>query len=258
MANFENHAPGSFCWIELATTDQPAAKKFYSDLLGWTATDSPMGPDGVYTIFKLNGRDAGAAYTMHQEQRQQGVPPNWALYIATDNADQTAAQTAKLGGTVLAPAFDVVTFGRMAVLQDPTAAIFCLWQSKQSHGLGVKNENNSFCWADLSTGDPRRASEFYTSLFGWEINKGEGDDYLHIKNGEDFIGGIPPAQHRNPNVPAHWLIYFQVANVEGTTEKVKQLGGAIHMPARHMENVGTFSIVADPQGATFALFKSAR
>jgi predicted enzyme related to lactoylglutathione lyase len=82
--------------------------------------------------------------------------------------------------------------------------------------------------------------------------------YLHIKNGEHFIGGIPPATHRNPNAPPHWLVYFQVADAEAATAKASQLGGKILMPARKMENVGTWSIVADPQGAVFALFKSAR
>ena len=44
------HAPGSFCWIELATTDGPGAKKFYTELFGWEAQDNPIGPDMVYTM----------------------------------------------------------------------------------------------------------------------------------------------------------------------------------------------------------------
>jgi hypothetical protein len=44
------HAPGSFCWAELATTDGPGAKKFYTELFGWEAHDSPIGPDMVYTM----------------------------------------------------------------------------------------------------------------------------------------------------------------------------------------------------------------
>ncbi len=55
MANIEKHKAGNFCWIELATSEQGAAKKFYSELFGWTANDNPMGPDDVYTIFELTG-----------------------------------------------------------------------------------------------------------------------------------------------------------------------------------------------------------
>jgi uncharacterized protein len=260
MANIDTHAPGSFCWFELATTDQNAAKNFYASLFGWTVVDSPMGPDDFYSMFKLDGRDAGAAYTMRKEQRAQGVPPHWMLYISVPNADQSVSKAAQGGATVLAPAFDVMDIGRMAVIQDPTGAIFSLWQSNKHHGTGIGGVDNTVCWADLSTPDPQRAKKFYSELFGWEIMAGPNDPsgYLHIKNGEHFIGGIPPAEHRNPNAPPHWLLYFQVADVEASTEKAKQLGGKILMPPRKMENVGTWSIVSDPQGAVFALFKSAR
>jgi predicted enzyme related to lactoylglutathione lyase len=47
MPHIDKHQPGSFCWIELATTDQPAAKKFYSSLFGWQVNDMPMGPTDV-------------------------------------------------------------------------------------------------------------------------------------------------------------------------------------------------------------------
>ncbi|MGC2697002.1 MAG: VOC family protein [Candidatus Angelobacter sp.] len=259
MANIDKHPAGSFCWVELATTDQDAAKNFYTALFGWSVVDSPIGPNDFYSSFKLAGRDTGAAYTMRKEQRAQGVPPHWMLYIAVDNADQAVTKAAQIGGTVLAPAFDVMDIGRMAVVQDPTGAIFSLWQAKKQSGIGISGDN-TFCWADLSTPKPDQAAKFYSDLFGWQVMKDEKDPsgYTHIKNGENFIGGIPPAEHRNPNAPPHWLLYFQVVDVEASTAKAAQLGGKVLMPARKMENVGTWSIVADPQGAVFALFKSAR
>ncbi len=260
MTNVDKHSPGSFCWIELATTDQNAAKSFYTSLFGWAVTDNPMGPGDFYSIFKLHGRDAAAAYTMRKDQREQGVPPNWSLYIAVESADQAAAKAAQAGGKVLAPAFDVMDVGRMAVLQDPTGAVFCVWQAKKTQGIGVAGEPGAFCWADLSTPDPDRAAKFYSALFGWKVEKGEKDPsgYLHVKNGEAFIGGIPPAAHRDPKTPPHWLSYFMVADVAASSEKATQLGAKMLMPPQNMEGVGTWSIVADPQGAVFALFKSGR
>src|SRR5271166_6536704 len=124
MSQIDSHPPGSFCWLELATTDQTAAKSFYSSLFGWTPSDSPLGPDAVYTIFKIEGRDATAAYTMFPEQRAMGIPPNWMLYVSVANADDAAKRAKAAGGTVLKDAFDVVESGRMAVLQDPTGAVF--------------------------------------------------------------------------------------------------------------------------------------
>ena len=74
MANITKHPAGSFCWIELSTTDQDAAKNFYTSLFGWGVVDSPMGPDDFYSMFKLDGRDTGAACTLRKEQRDEGVP----------------------------------------------------------------------------------------------------------------------------------------------------------------------------------------
>ena len=101
MSHIDSHPPDSFCWLELATTDQAAAKSFYSSLFGWTSSDSPLGPGEVYTIFKLDGRDAAAGYTMFAEQRSQGVPPNWMLYISVNSADDAAKRAKTAGGTVL-------------------------------------------------------------------------------------------------------------------------------------------------------------
>jgi predicted enzyme related to lactoylglutathione lyase len=260
MANVDKHPVGSFCWIELATTDQNQAKRFYSTLFGWVVTDNPMEPGEFYSIFKIDDRDAAAAYTMRKEQRAQGVPPHWMLYVAVDSADQTAAKAAQAGGTVMAPAFDVMDVGRMAVVQDPTGATFAAWQPKRHSGTGIAHVNGTLCWADLSTPDPTRAGKFYSDVFGWKLEKGDKDPtgYLHIKNGEHFIGGIPPASHRPPNAPAHWMIYFQVGDVAASTAQAAKLGAKVLMPAQDMEGVGAWAILADPQGAVFAIFKSAR
>lgn len=260
MANIDRHAAGSFCWIELSTSDQNAAKSFYTSLFGWEANDMPMGPNDFYTIFRLRGRDAAAGCTLRPEQRAQGVPPHWMIYIAVDNADATVAKAQQLGGTILAPAFDVMDAGRMAVVQDPTGAVFCPWQANQSNGIGIANVAGTLCWADLSTPDPKRASDFYSGLFGWQLIADPKDPsgYLHIKNGEHHIGGIPPAAYRQPGVPPHWMAYFQVDDVDAAANKAKEMGANLCLAPMTMEGVGRMSVIGDPQGAAFAIFKSAR
>ncbi len=258
MPHVDKHPPGSFCWIELATTDQNAAKNFYTSLFGWTVNDIPMGPAGVYTIFQLDGRDAAAGCALRPEELAQGAPPHWNLYIAVDDADQAVERAAHLGGPSFGPAFDVPGAGRMAVLQDPTGAVFSIWQPKGNNGLGITGEPGSFCWADLNTPRPEHAKRFYSALFGWELMVGENDSsgYLHIKNGETFIGGVPPAGQRDPNAPAHWMIYFWVSDVDATAAQAKELGAKLYMPPTTIENVGRMAVLADPQGAVSAIFKA--
>lgn len=254
--------PGSFTWVELATTDQNAAKNFYGSLFGWQAEDSPMGPGQVYTTFKLQGKSAAAGYTLQQEQAARGVPPHWMVYVGVTNADATAARAAELGGKVPMPPFDVFTYGRMAVLQDPTGAVISVWQNKTHTGIQVVEAEGTLCWADLITSDPDRAGKFYSNLFGWKLSADTDDNppsgYTHIQNGEDFIGGIPPAKYSNPNIPAHWMVYFQANDCFVLAEKARSLGAKFHMEPTSMENVGKFAVLADPQGASFALFQSTR
>jgi uncharacterized protein len=258
MPNIEKHAPGSFCWIELATTDQNAAKQFYGKVFGWEANDMPMGPNDVYTIFRLGGRDAAAAYTMREEQRQSGMPPNWLLYVAVESADDAAKRAADLGGKVLMAPFDVFDIGRMAVIQDPTGAVFAIWEAKRHVGTTITGEKGTLCWADLLTPDPEAATRFYSQLFGWKLEKGKDDSsgYLHIKNGDQFIGGVPPVQHRDANAPPHWLAYFEIANCDSTTATATQLGARAYVEPMTIENVGRWSVLADPQGAVFAAFQT--
>src|SRR5205823_14635113 len=100
MPTVTQHAPGTFCWPELATSDQEGAKRFYTSLFGWTFTDHEMGPSGLYAMFEKDGKEVGAVYTINAEQKKAGVPPNWGSYVAVENVDDAAKRAAKLGGKI--------------------------------------------------------------------------------------------------------------------------------------------------------------
>jgi predicted enzyme related to lactoylglutathione lyase len=256
MAIVERYKPGSFCWIELGTTDQAAAREFYGALFGWSVQEMPMGPDDFYHFYQLEGHPAAAGYKLRPEQTAQGVPPNWRLYIATENVDASAPLAASLDGKVLAGPFDVYDAGRMAMVQDPTGATFALWQAKRAIPA-ISAVPGTMCWADLATRDVPAAKVFYEGLFGWKIFVSDKDanGYLHIQNGEDFIGGIPPSQYMPPGAPPHWLIYFYVADCDASAAQVTQLGGRIFTGPMSIPKVGRMAVVADPQGAVFSLFQ---
>jgi uncharacterized protein len=261
MPLMKTHAPGDFCWIELGTTDQTAAKKFYMELFGWTVDEFPMGPNDFYTMFQIDGRDVGAAYTLRPDQRAHGVPAHWNLYVAVENADTASSRATELGAKVLAPAFDVFDVGRMAVLQDPTGAAFSVWQAKRHSGFGIKGVHGTFCAADLSTSDQEEASRFYERLFGWRIGKEDENpahNYYHLFNHDEFIGGILPPAFRNPETPSYWQIYLQVADCDAVCAKAKNLGVNLYMPPMKVEDIGRMAVMADPHGAVFAVFEVAR
>jgi predicted enzyme related to lactoylglutathione lyase len=149
--------------------------------------------------------------------------------------------------------------GWMSVIQDPTGAHFCLWQAASSTGIGIANEENTFCWADLLTPDRDAARKFYEGLFGWTLTAGEGKDpagYLHIVNGDQMIGGMPPSDVMQPGMHPHWSIYYLVADCAAAAAKATSLGAQVYVPPMTIEGAGIMSVIADPQGAVFAVFKS--
>jgi len=122
MVEKAKYDPGTFCWVELASKDGAAAKRFYTSLFGWEVDDMPV-PDGsTYSMLKKNGKQVAALYQLGPQQ--QGVPPHWNSYVSVASADASAAKAKQLGGKVVLESFDVMDAGRMAIVSD-TATHSC-------------------------------------------------------------------------------------------------------------------------------------
>lgn len=251
------HAPGTFCWVDLSAHDAEAAKRFYPALLGWSVNDMRYGEaeHEVYTMYEVDGRQVAASAAMGEDQKAMGVPPFWLSYIAVEDADAAAARAGELGGSVLAGPFDVFEAGRMAIVQDPTGAMFALWQPKSHTGVGLRDQPGSLCWNELGTTDTGRAREFYTSLFGWTAQEMDtGVSYTMFMQGEQMVGGMyritPDMQ-----MPSNWLPYFAVDDADATAERARSLGGQVLMDPQDIPGIGRFVLLQDPQGAMFYVIK---
>jgi predicted enzyme related to lactoylglutathione lyase len=258
MPEVKSHAPGSFCWFELNTSDPVGAKKFYSGVFDWQAEDTPAGPEMVYTVLKVRGLEIGALCGLQPDQKAQGVPPHWMTYIAVESADAAAEKARSLGATVLAGAFDVMDVGRMAVVRDPQGAVFCVWQAKAHIGARLVGDVGSFCWDELWTTNRKKATEFYKGLFGWTGKDGDMGDmgvYVEWANKGQPIGGMMEITPQMGPVPPNWLPYFRVEDCDATAQKAKSSGGMLMVPPQDIPNVGRFSVIGDPQGAMFAIIK---
>ena len=121
--------PGTLCWTELATPDVPAAKSFYSDVLGWQTDDQPMG-EFTYTVVRPAGGDAssgqGGIMPLSPEMAAAGATTRWQPYFEVADCDAAAAAVTANGGTVVVPASDVPGVGRFAVALDPDGAQFAV------------------------------------------------------------------------------------------------------------------------------------
>ena len=260
MPQFTQHAPGTFSWPELATTDQTGAVAFYRALFGWGVNDQPIGPTEMYSLLQLNGNDVGAAYTIRDDEKKMGIPPHWNMYISVQNVDDSTTRAQELGASVIVPPFDVMDAGRMSVLRDPAGAMFQLWQAGRSIGAKTLGEPGALCWTELTTSDTAAAEKFYVALLGWSAKHNAPQSPMPYTEftvkGADrpSVGMMPKPPHLPPDVPSFWLPYFMVTDVDGTAAKGSSLGGKTHFGPMDLPGTGRFAVLADPQGAAFAVF----
>lgn len=260
MPTMTAYAPGTFSWTDLAAHDTRAAERFYTALFGWTAEHTRFGPDedDVYVMLRKEGRDAAALYRMDPTQQSQGVTSSWLNYVTVTSAADAAVLTRALGGVVLADAFKVMDMGRMALLADPEGAVIAAWEPGNHIGAGVKDEPGTLCWNELGTRNPERAAAFYAGLFGWTATPFEGSDapYTVFMNGDAQAGGMFTLTPEMGAMPPAWTPYFAVEDPDDTARRVEALGGTVLHPPHDLP-VGRWSLLRDPQGATFNVIRFA-
>ena len=112
-------------WVEHMGADRAAAVGFYTSLFGWGSNDMDMGePVGIYSMFLLEGTPIAGCMQVPGDQ----VPPNWTIYLHTDNLESTCEKVTASGGSVMQPPMDIGQFGRIAIAADCCGAVFGLHQ----------------------------------------------------------------------------------------------------------------------------------
>ena len=115
---------------------------------------------------------------------------------------------------------------------------------------------NAFVHVELHTGDTKAAKKFYSELFSsWKLeDMSMGDfDYTMVQVGEGTGGGM--MKKPMPEAPSMWLAYIQVDNLASSTAQAEKLGGKLIQPITEVPEMGSFSIIADPDGAVFGLWE---
>lgn len=254
MPEVTGHAPGSFCWVDLSTTDAEASRSFYSRLLGWTAIDNPVGEGMVYSMMQKNGMNVCGLYEMGPDM--EGVHPHWSSYISVPDVDAAVEKVAAAGGSLIMGPGDVFEAGRMAFASDPAGAAFGLWQPREHIGAQLIYSPGSLGWNELYTCDTEAAAAFCASVFGWGRSvthpDPQGGQYHEFTNGESPVGGMRQIKPEWGEVPPNWSVYFCVDDCAASLELAESMGAAVVLPLTQVDNI-RFVFLKDPQEIYFGL-----
>jgi predicted enzyme related to lactoylglutathione lyase len=117
---------GTLCWNELNTWKLEAAKKFYSEVFGWTYEG-----DDTYAQPLVDGKAVGGMMPLSTDRMPAETPEHWLVYFAVDDVNKSAAEIKNLGGTTMMEPFDAGGVGKMVVAADPQGAVFAVIQLNQ-------------------------------------------------------------------------------------------------------------------------------
>lgn len=259
MGERSSYEHGTFSWVDHASPDPEAAKRFYAAVFDWDYDDRPVGEGVVYSMALRDGKAVAAIGPQVQAERERDVPAHWNNYVTVRDLDDVSSRVEALGGRLEAPPFEVMDAGRMAVVLDPGGAHLCLWEARANPGAALVNAPGALCWNEVATRDPEAAQRFYSGLLGWSFAEIAGIPdmrYWTILNGERANGGMRLLGDEVPaETPPHWLAYFAVEEVETSARKAADAGGQVLVPKTGANEGNWFAVIADPAGAVFAIFE---
>jgi hypothetical protein len=234
---------GMITWHELFTTDVERAIAFYTELLGAEIETASMG-DFDYQMLNKDGR-SHAGFV----KDEQGVAPShWYPYIHSDDVDVSVQAATAAGAQLIHGPTDIADMLRFAVLGDPQHATFGLITGEGNPPQGL------FAWDELHAADLGAAESFYGTVAGWRTEDFM-EGYRAWYSADAMVGGL--MQKQGESAPTLWLPYLAVDDTDAATAQAQELGATVMLDPTTMDDVGRFSVVADPVGAAVGLHKSA-
>ncbi|WP_158678637.1 VOC family protein [Streptomyces sulphureus] len=241
--------------MNLATRDLPAAREFYTAVLGWTFR-SASHEDNYLIAFLDDTPVAGLA----DASAAIGGPLAWTPYFAVPDLGSAAGNAQDRGGMVAVGPLGVA-HGRAAIAADPQGARFGMWQGRAPaswhpcHGEPPAR-------LDLHTRDAFAAAMYYGELFGWQNDEDSEccsveyeQETVVVRSRRHVVGTLysgSAEQPPDPRVTTWWEVTFYVDDPEAARSAAG--GSGVHTPDRLHPDAADVRLT-DPSGVPFSVRK---
>ena len=244
--------PGKFVWADLVTDDVPAARKFYSQLFGWTFRNI-----GDYVVVCNDDRPLGGMFQRPRPQ-DQSARPRWFGYISVSNVERAKKTVTQSGGKVLLEPQKLPERGEQAVFADAEGAMFGVVKSSSGDPEDFLADPGDWIWIQLLSRDAKKASEFYRAVGGYDIventTTNRQSDYVLTSEGY-ARATVRAIQTADTKVQPTWLPFVRVKNVAESVALAKQLGGKVLIEPSPKLLDGKVAVIADPTGAAIGILE---
>ncbi|MDR6970010.1 VOC family protein [Leifsonia shinshuensis] len=240
---------GTPIWVDLQSPDHAAAAHYYRELFGWEV-GAFLPETGNFALAQSRGVAVAAIGPLPGPD----APAAWTAYFSVDDLQAAADAALAAGGSVLLEPGEAVPGVWLAIVADPAGAVFGLWQRMERNAPWLRDEPGAVDWLELVASDPESTFAFYESVLGFAVSEmrvGE-QPYGLFDVGETSVAG---AYTSDGTEPAHWLVYFNVADLDAAVVRATELGGTLRTEPLSAPGVGRWAEIVDPHGAVFALLE---
>lgn len=245
---------GAVTWVDLGTTDVDRSKQFYGAVFGWEYNEFET-EEGSYFTALIGGEPAGGLMAQSAEQQQMGMASVWTVFFGSADIDGDVRRVADAGGSVIREPFEIPGGDRIAVVADPTGAVFALTTfGSVEAGRLQWDQPGAVRWVECQSRDLEASRPFYERFFGWESEK-KGDYIVFEHDGRQVAGLMAMPEGVPDEVPSYWFTYWRVDGLDEAVERVVEAGGTSITTTMAIDE-GRFSVAEDLTGAVFGLFEA--
>jgi predicted enzyme related to lactoylglutathione lyase len=239
--------------LELLAVDLIGSADFYHRLFDWEFTGDFSADE---TTLVRGDPDEGLVVVVAGDGllgEPLGRSEQWEVFFDVASVDETSERAWRHGGDVLLSPHACPDGSRMAIIRDPSGAVFGVVEEVPRGRAtdAVACDRGRLVGMELHTSSADAASEFYGEVFNWATSPDPDPTAVLFTRAGRPIAGLVADPSPVLSKPM-WIAYFGVADVSEACEAVEWLGGTV-LAVTATGHSRPAALVADPGGAVFGL-----